>query len=207
MAKKSFKPGEMLSPLPAVMVSCGSGSEKNILTIAWTGIINSDPPMTYISVRKSRHSHDIIEKNGEFVINLPTEDMVFQTDWVGVRSGRDHDKFKETGLTPLECEKVSCPMIAESPVNLECRVVQKTELPSHDMFMAEIVAVHINEELIDPKGRFMLEKAGLVAYVHGEYYGLKSKPLGRFGHSVMKPSTKKRKAGERRAAQRQKKRR
>ena len=206
MAKKSFKPGEMLSPIPAVMVSCGSGGERNILTIAWTGIINSDPPMTYISVRKSRHSHDIIEKTGEFVINLPTEDIVTQLDWCGVKSGRDHDKFKDAKLTPLDCDVVKCPMIAECPVNLECKVVREIELPSHDMFMAEIVAVHIDEELIDPKGRFMLENAKLVAYVHGAYFGLKSRPLGSFGHSVMKPSTRKRKAGERRASQRQKRR-
>ena len=203
MAKiKCDKPGDLLAPLPVVMVSCGEGEEKNIITIAWTGIINSEPPMTYISVRKSRHSHDIIEKNKEFVINLTTEDLARQTDWCGVRSGKNVDKFKEMKLTPADASIVKCPMIAESPVNLECRVVQVIELPSHDMFMAEIIAVHIDEELVDPKGRYTLEKAGLLSFVHGEYYGIKSRRLGGFGFSVMKPKTRKRISRQRRDAQR-----
>jgi flavin reductase (DIM6/NTAB) family NADH-FMN oxidoreductase RutF len=200
MAKKHFKAGDILAPLPAVMVSCGDKKVKNIITIAWTGIINSDPPMTYISVRKSRYSHDIIEKTGEFVINLTTEALAKKTDWAGVKSGRDVDKFKELELTPVKAKNLSCPMIKECPVNIECRVTEIRELGSHDMFMAEIVGLNIDEELIDEKGRFMFENAHLISYVHGEYYGLKSKPLGRFGYSVMKPKTKKRIAREKRDA-------
>lgn len=190
--KKSFKPGTLLSPVPAVMVSCGEGGEKNIITIGWTGIINSDPPITYISVRKSRHSHHIIEKTGEFVINLTTEKLACAADYCGVKSGRDVDKFKEMKLTPAPCEKLKCPMIAQSPVNLECRVLEVKSYPTHDMFTAEIVAVHADDEIIDEKGRIDISSAGLIAYVHGEYFGLKKAPVGRFGYSVMKPKTRKR---------------
>lgn len=190
--KKTFKPGAVLSPVPAVMVSCGDQKEKNIITIAWTGIINSEPPMTYISVRKSRHSHDIISKNGEFVINLVSEELTFAADYCGVKSGRDTDKFKEMKLTAIPGERVDCPMIAEAPVNLECKVKEVHEYPSHDMFVAEIVNMHVNEELVDEKGKIDFAAAGLVAYVHGEYYGMKKSPIGRFGYSVMKPKTKKR---------------
>ncbi len=190
--KQEFKGSEMLSPVPAVMASLGEGDEANIITIAWTGIINSRPPMTYISVRKERHSHDILMKTGEFVINLTTEAILRQTDWCGVRSGRDFDKWKETGLTKEPASVVKCPMIAESPVNLECRVTEVKELGSHDMFMAEIVKVHVDESIIDEDGHFDLVKAGLLAYIHGHYYTVNRKPLGRFGFSVMKPKTKKR---------------
>lgn len=190
--KKTFKPGAVLSPVPAVMVSCGDQKEKNIITIAWTGIINSEPPMTYISVRKSRHSHDIISKNGEFVINLVSEELTFAADYCGVKSGRDTDKFKEMKLTAIHGEMVDCPMIAEAPVNLECKVKEVYEYPSHDMFVAEIVNMHVNEDLVDEKGKIDFAAAGLVAYVHGEYYGMKKAPIGRFGYSVMKPKTKKR---------------
>ena len=190
--KKSFKPGTLLSPVPAVMVSCGDGEEKNIITIGWTGIINSDPPITYISVRKSRHSHHIIEKTGEFVINLTTEKLAFAADYCGVRSGRDVDKFKEMRLTPESADIVKCPMIAQSPVNLECRVIEVKSYPTHDMFIAEIVAMHADEEIVNEKGKIDMSAAGLIAYVHGEYFGLKKAPLGRFGYSVMKPKTKKR---------------
>lgn len=190
--KKSINPGTLLMPLPAVMVSCGSPEKPNILTIAWTGIVNSTPPMTYISVRKSRFSHDLIAQSGEFVINLTTEALTFAADYCGVKSGRDVDKFKEMQLTPLAADKVGCPMIAESPVNLECKVLEVHEYPSHDMFVAEIVAVHVDEELLDEKGRMEMEKAGLMAYVHGQYFGIKKQPLGRFGYAVMKPKTKKR---------------
>lgn len=190
--KKTFKPGAVLSPVPAVMVSCGDEKEKNIITIAWTGIINSEPPMTYISVRKSRHSHDIISNSGEFVINLVSEELAFAADYCGVKSGRDTDKFKEMKLTAIPGERVSCPMIAESPVNLECKVREIHEYPSHDMFVAEIVNMHVSEELVDEKGKIDFAAAGLVAYVHGEYFGMKKSPLGRFGYSVMKPKTKKR---------------
>ena len=190
--KVALKPGAMLCPLPAVMVSCGRGDKKNIITIAWTGIINSQPPLTYISVRKSRHSHDLVAAEGEFVINLTTEDLVFTADWCGVKSGADCDKFEEMGLTPLPADKVGCPMIAESPVNLECKVTEMRSYPTHDMFVAEIVAVHVSEELMEDDGRIALEKAGLAAYAHGLYFGLKKNPLGRFGFSVMKRKTRKR---------------
>ena len=190
--KKSFKPGALLSPVPAVMVSCGDGEEKNIITIGWTGIINSDPPITYISVRKSRYSHHIIEKTGEFVVNLTTEKLAFAADYCGVKSGRDVDKFKEMRLTPESADIVKCPMIAQSPVNLECRVIEIKSYPTHDMFIAEIVAMHADDEIVDEKGKIDMSAAGLIAYVHGEYFGLKKAPLGRFGYSVMKPKTKKR---------------
>ena len=190
--KQEFKGSEMLSPVPAVMASLGEGDEANIITIAWTGIINSRPPMTYISVRKERHSHDILMKTGEFVINLTTEAILKQTDWCGVRSGRDFDKWKETGLTKEPASVVKCPMIAESPVNLECKVTEVKELGSHDMFMAEIVKVHVDDSIIDEDGHFDVVRAGLLAYIHGHYYTVNRKPLGRFGFSVMKPKTKKR---------------
>lgn len=190
--KKSFKPGTLLSPVPAVMVSCGDGEEKNIITIGWTGIINSDPPITYISVRKSRHSHHIIEKTGEFVINLTTEKLAFAADYCGVKSGRDVDKFKEMRLTPESADIVKCPMIAQSPINLECRVIEVKSYPTHDMFIAEIVAMHADDGIVNEKGKIDMSAAGLIAYVHGEYFGLKKAPLGRFGYSVMKPKTKKR---------------
>ena len=192
MAKTVFRPGTMLNPVPAVMVTCGEGKEANIITIAWTGIINSDPPITYISVRRERYSHDIIEKSGEFVINLTTEKLAFATDLCGVRSGRDMDKFAETGLTPAAANKVRCPLIEESPVNLECRVIEKKSFGTHDMFIAEIISVSADEELMDESGRLCLDKAGLIAYSHGEYMALKEKPIGRFGYSVMKPKTKRR---------------
>ena len=208
--KKTMKPAMLLMPLPAVMVSCGSLEKPNIITIAWTGIVNSTPPMTYISVRKSRYSHDLIAESGEFVINLTTEALTFATDYCGVKSGREVDKFTEMKLTPLAAGEVSCPMIAESPINLECKVREVHEYPSHDMFVAEIVAVHVDEELIDEKGRFEMEKAGLMAYVHGQYFGIKKQPLGRFGYAVMKPKTKKkisRAAHQKRVQQNQEKRR
>lgn len=208
--KKTMKPATLLMPLPAVLVSCGNLEKPNIITIAWTGIVNSTPPMTYISVRKSRYSHDLIAESGEFVINLTTEALTFATDYCGVKSGREVDKFTEMKLTPLAAGEVSCPMIAESPINLECKVREVHEYPSHDMFVAEIVAVHVDEELIDEKGRFEMEKAGLMAYVHGQYFGIKKQPLGRFGYAVMKPKTKKkisRAAHQKRVQQNQEKRR
>lgn len=190
--KREMRPGEMLYPVPVVMATLGEGDEANIITIAWTGIINSKPPMTYISVRKERHSHPILSKTGEFVINLCTEELVKATDYCGVKSGRDVDKFKEMGLTKEPADIVKCPMIKESPINLECKVTQVVELGSHDMFMAEIVKVHAAEELFDEEGRMDPVKAGLVAYIHGEYYPVKRTPLGKFGYSIMKPKTKKR---------------
>lgn len=193
MDKVSFKPGTMLNPVPVVMVSCGGQtSEYNIITIAWTGIINSEPPMTYVSVRKSRHSHRFIKENGEFVINICNEELAFATDYCGVKSGKDVNKFKEQKLTPVAAEMVKCPMIGEAPVNLECKVTQIISLPSHDMFMAEIVKVHADKSLINEKGKILLEEANLICYNHGEYFGLKRKPIGKFGYSIMKQKTKKR---------------
>lgn len=198
MKKRSFKPGTMLNPVPVVMVSCGDVNHGNIITVAWTGIVNSDPPMTYVSIRKERYSHEIIKNAGDFVINLTTEELTFATDYCGVKSGQDTDKFKEQKLTPLPAEKVKAPLIAQSPVNLECKVKEIHEYGSHDMFIAEIVNVQAAEEWIDETGRIRLDKAGLICYNHGEYFGLRRQPLGRFGFSVMKPKTKKRLAAEQR---------
>ena len=184
MAKQNWKPGNMLYPLPVVMVSCNRpGETPNIITVAWAGTICSDPAMVSISVRKERYSHSIIEETGEFVINLVTKDLVKATDFCGVRSGKDLDKFKETGLTAEASEKVSAMRIAESPVNIECVVKEVKELGSHDMFIAEVVNVAINDEYMDEKGAFHLNDTDLVAYSHGEYFNLGEK-LGKFGYSV-----------------------
>lgn len=190
--KKNFKAGTMLNPVPAVMVSLGEGEKANIITIAWTGIINSDPPMTYISVRPERHSYGLLKESGEFVINLTTEDLAKATDFCGVKSGRDIDKWQATGLTKEGCQIVKCPQIKESPLSLECKVVECKALGSHDMFIAEIVAVNVDENLIDEEGKIWLDKAHPLAYLHGEYFGLKKYPIGKFGFSVMKAKTKKR---------------
>ena len=200
--KVNSTPGPLLAPLPTVMVSCGSMEESNILTIAWTGIINSNPPMTYISVQPKRHSHDIIEKSGEFVINLVTEDLAKAMDFCGVRSGRDVDKFETQGLTREKADAVEAPMIAESPVNIECRVKEVVRLGSHDMYMAEIVAVHVDERFVDEKGAYDFGAMKLVAFTHGKYYRLVPEELGFFGYSVMKPKTAKRKAAEKAAEKR-----
>ena len=192
MAKKTLKPGTMLNPVPSVMVSCGEGENANIITIGWTGIINTEPPITYVSVRKSRHSHQLISESGEYVINLTTQNLVKATDYCGVKSGRDVNKWEEMGLTPEPCEKVKCPLIKESPVNLECKVIEVKEYPTHDMFIGEIVNVHADEKLFNEKGRLCLDEAGLIAYSHGEYFALKREPLGKFGYSIMKAKAKKR---------------
>lgn len=192
MSKISWKPGTMVYPVPAVMVSCGSKKEEyNIITIAWTGTICSEPPMTYISVRKERHSYDIIKRNREFVINLTTEPLAFATDFCGVKSGKDLKKFETLNLTPVPSTKIKAPMIEECPVNIECKVTKILQLGSHDMFMAEVVAVNVDDKLMDEKGKFHLDQALPICYSHGEYYGLK-KPLGKFGYSIMKNKTKKR---------------
>ena len=200
MGKVSLNPGTLLAPLPAVMVSCSNGKEDNIITIAWTGIINSDPAMTYISVRPERHSYGIIKESGEFVINLVGTELLYACDYCGCRSGRDEDKFANMHLTKATGQKVSCPLIAESPLSLECKVTGIEHLGSHDMFKAEIVAVDVNEELLDENGRLALEKADLVAYVHGEYYPLFRKRAGKFGYSVMKPKTAKKRREEGKSA-------
>jgi len=186
MARQTWKPGNMLYPVPAVMVSCQRPGEKpNIITIAWAGTTNSDKPMVSISIRPERYSYDIIKETGEFVINLTTKDLVYATDYRGVKSGRNIDKFKEMNLTPNPSVAVSCPGIAESPVNIECKVTQIVPLGSHDLFLAEVVQVTVDEKYMDKSGKFHLNDLGLVAYSHGEYFLLGEK-LGKFGYSVKK---------------------
>ena len=186
MEKETWKAGNMLYPLPAVMVSVSDGEgNDNIITVAWAGTVCTNPPMVSISVRPSRFSYDMLRKTGEFVINLTTEKLAYATDYCGVRSGRDVDKFQEMHLTPQPSEKVKAPGIAESPVNIECRVTQVLELGTHDMFLAEVVAVRVDDDYMDEKGRFDLNAADLVAYSHGEYFTL-GKKLGTFGYSVAK---------------------
>ncbi len=185
--KQRWKPGTVLYPVPAVLVSCGATPEEyNLLTVAWTGTVCTNPPMCSISVRPERHSYGIIRRTGEFVINLTTRRLARATDWCGVRSGRDCDKFREMGLTPVASEVVAAPLVAESPVNIECRVRQVLPLGSHDLFIAEVVGVQVDEELIDPAtGRFCLERADPIVYSHGEYFTL-GEALGHFGWSVRK---------------------
>lgn len=186
MAKITWKPGTMVYPVPAVMVSCGNQPDNyNIITIAWTGTINTDPAMTYISVRKNRYSHDLIKSTGHFVINLTTENLAFATDFCGVKSGKDMNKFEEMNLTVERASHSDTPMIAESPVNIECQVTEILELGSHDMFLAKVLAVHVDDKYMDETGQFHLEKAHPICYSHGQYYGL-GKKIGRFGYSVMK---------------------
>lgn len=190
MAKDVWQPGNMLYPISAVMVSCGRpGETPNIITVAWAGNICSSPAMLSISVRKERFSYDIIKETGEFVVNLTTKKLTRATDWCGVRSGRDYDKFKEMNLTPQKSQKISAPGIEESPVNIECKVKQIVELGTHDLFIAEVVCVTVDDKLLDEKGRLDLGKAKLVAYSHGEYFMLGEK-LGKFGYSVAKKSDK-----------------
>ena len=186
MAKQTWKAGNMLYPLPAVMVSVTDGKgQDDIITVAWTGTICTNPPMVYISVRPSRFSHHMLMETGEFVINLTTEKLTRATDYCGVRSGRDVDKFKETGLTREKAEFVKAPMIKESPVSIECRVTEVKKLGSHDMFLAEVLAVHADEEYMDESNRFDLNRARPMVYSHGEYLGI-GKKLGTFGYSVKK---------------------
>lgn len=191
MAKQFWKPGNMLYPLPVVMVSCARENERpNIITVAWTATINTIDPMLSISVRPERYSYDIIKETKEFVVNLTTKDLVFATDFCGVRSGREVDKFKEMQLTPSESQVVKPPGIAESPVNIECKVVEIKELGSHHLFIAEAAGVNVDEKYMDEKGKFHLNSAGLITYSHGEYFEL-GKKLGKFGYSVQKKNTKK----------------
>jgi len=185
MEKVSWKGGALLAPLPAVMVSSGTVEKPNVMTVAWTGIINTQPSKTYISVRKSRYSYDLIKNSGSFVINLVPSTLVKACDFCGVRSGRDIDKFKFCNLTAEASFSVDAPSIAECPLSLECRVSEIIELGSHDMFLADIVSVAVKKDLIDQNGRLALEKAGLLAYVHGEYFTL-GKKIGSFGYSVKK---------------------
>lgn len=184
MAKQVWNPGNMLYPLPVVMISATDGKgNDNICTVAWAGTICSDPAMLSISVRPERHSYQMIKDTMEFVVNITTEELTFATDYCGVKSGRDVDKFKEMNLTKGKATKVGAPLIEESPVNLECKVVKIEQLGSHDMFIAEVVAVHADEKYMNETGKFSLEQAKPIAYSHGEYFGLGEK-LGSFGYSV-----------------------
>lgn len=186
MSKEIWKPGNMLYPLPVVMVSLADrDGNNNIITIAWAGTVCTNPPMVSISVRPERYSYPILKETGEFVINLTTKELVYATDYCGVKSGRDVDKFKEMHLTPLNASKVKAPLIAESPVNIECRVNRIIPLGSHDMFLADVVAVHADEKYMDEQHKFHLEKAEPIVYSHGAYLCC-GEQLGTFGYSVRK---------------------
>lgn len=183
MNKLKLKPSTLLSPVPVVMVSSGDRHSSNIITVAWVGTVNSEPPMVSISVRKQRHSHGIIENSGKFAINMVSTDIVKETDWCGVKSGKDFDKFKECKFTKIYGDETNVPMIKESPVNIECKVDRVISLGSHDMFIGEIVGVYANESLSDEDGRLDFSKANLVSYSHGEYFSLDER-LGFFGYSI-----------------------
>ena len=189
--KQSWKPGTMIYPLPAVLVSVGENEQEwNIFTVAWTGTVCTNPPMCYISVRPERHSYGILKRTGEFVINLTTQRLARAADWCGVRSGRDYNKFAEMGLTPVAATQVKAPVIEESPISIECRVREIKPLGSHDMFIADVVNVLVDEEYIDAdSGKLDLQRAGLIAYSHGEYFTL-GDVIGHFGWSVRKKTTR-----------------
>lgn len=186
MEKEIWKPGNMLYPLPVVMVSCKRPGEKpNIITVAWTGTVCTNPAMLYISVRPERYSYPILKETKEFVVNLTTEKLVRATDFCGVKSGRDVDKFKKMNLTPAPSKEISAPGIKESPVNIECKVKDILMLGSHHMFLAEVAAVRVDGRYLDEKGTFQLNKAGLITYSHGKYFRL-GQQIGTFGYSVRK---------------------
>ena len=185
MSKTMWKPGTFIYPIPAVMVSCGDFEKSNILTVAWTGILNTNPAMVYISVRPERYSYSLIKESGEFVINLTNENLAFATDWCGVKSGANVDKFAEMKLTKEKANFVKCPMIKESPVSVECKVKEIRELGSHHMFVAEVLAINADDKYIDEKGAFDISKCDLIAYANGGYYSL-DKKIGKFGYSVQK---------------------
>jgi flavin reductase (DIM6/NTAB) family NADH-FMN oxidoreductase RutF len=190
VSKVIWKPGTFLYPIPAVMVSCGTMEKSNIITVAWTGIINTNPAMVYISVRPTRYSYNLIKENGEFVINLTTKELVKATDWCGVKTGAKVDKFKEMKLHKEKASIVKCPMIQESPVSVECKVKEIKNLGSHTMFIAEVVAINADEKYIDEKGAFDISKCNLISYANGGYYSM-GKKLGKFGFSVRKRKNKK----------------
>ncbi|MBR5762395.1 MAG: flavin reductase family protein [Lachnospiraceae bacterium] len=186
MGKVDFKPGNMLYPLPVVMVTVADDNGKsNIITLAWAGTINSDPAMVSISVRKERYSYPLLVKNKEFCINLTTRELAFATDYCGVKSGRDTDKWKDTGLTPIPCSAIKADMIEESPVNIECKVTKYEDLGSHTIFYGEVVAVHADDKYMDEKGKFTFEDSDPITYSHGKYYTL-GENIGKFGYSVQK---------------------
>ena len=185
MSKVEWKPGTFEYPIPAALISCGDMEKSNIMTVAWTGIINTNPPVVYVSIRPERYSYPIIKESGEFVINLTNEDLAFATDWCGVRSGREYDKFKEMNLTKEKLNHVKCPGIKESPVSIECKVREVKEYGSHHMFIADVLAINADEKYIDEKGAFDISKCNLIAYANGGYYPLGEK-IGKFGYSVQK---------------------
>lgn len=185
MSRKIWKPGTFLYPLPVVMVSCGSMEKSNIITVAWTGIINTDPAYVYVSIRKERYSYDIINKTKEFVINLTNEKLARATDWCGVKSGAKVDKFKEIHLTKEKANFVKCPLIKESPVSVECQVIETKDMGSHTMFVGKVLSIDADEKYIDEKGAFDISKCNLIAYSNGHYYSL-GKKIGKFGFSVAK---------------------
>ncbi len=189
MSKLIWKPGNLIAPVPAAMVSCGTMEKPNIITIAWTGNVSSSPAKVSISVRPERYSYGLIKESGEFVLNLTTAALVRAADFCGVRSGREVDKFAQLGLTPLPAREVACPLVGESPVNLECRVCDIIPLGSHDLFLADVLAVHVEEELVDDHGRLRMDQCHLAAYAHGEYFAL-GKKVGSFGFSVRKKRKK-----------------
>jgi len=183
MSKSVWRGSTLLSPVPPALVACGTLDSPNVFTVAWTGIINSQPPKTYISVRPERYSHGLILESGEFTINLPTKKLVRAVDFCGVRSGRDMNKFEKCGITAVPASEVSAPIVEEAPISLECRVFERKSFGTHDMFLADIVAVDADDAYIDKDGKLDLSKAGLIAYAHGEYYAL-GENLGKFGFSV-----------------------
>ncbi len=185
MSKKLIKAGTLLAPLPAVMVTVGDMENSNIITVAWTGVVCSYPPRVYVSIRHDRYSYDILRKSGEFVINLTSENLLPCCDYCGIRSGRDEDKFAEMGLTKVEADFVKTPLIQQSPINMECRVFQTLELGSHDMFLADVLAVHADESIVDANGGINYALAKLVNYQHGNYYAT-GKQLGRFGFAAQR---------------------
>lgn len=189
MSKKEWKAGTFIYPIPAVMVTSGDMEKSNIMTVAWTGILNTNPAICYISVRPERYSYNLIKETGEFVINLTNEDLAFATDWCGVRSGRDYDKFKEMKLTKENANHVSCPIIKESPVAIECKVKEIKELGSHHVFIGEVLSIDADEKYIDKNGAFDISKCNLIAYANGGYYSL-GKKIGKFGYSVQKKKNK-----------------
>ncbi|MDA3850514.1 MAG: flavin reductase family protein [Spirochaetaceae bacterium] len=182
----NWKAGTLIYPVPAVMVSCGTMEKSNIITVAWTGTINTNPPMCYISIRPERYSYSMIKESGEFIINLTTRELARATDWCGVKSGKDYNKFKKMNLTAIEGTQVKAPGIVQSPLQLECRVTEIKELGSHHMFLAEVLCVTVDPKYLDKDtGAFDMNKAGLLAFSHGKYYGL-TQPLGKFGYSIQK---------------------
>lgn len=204
MAKVTWKGSVLLAPVPPVMVTCGAGDAANIITVAWAGIINTHPPRVSISVRPTRHSYGLIKESREFVINLTTADLVAAADYCGIYTGAKVDKFAQTGLHKEPAQQVACPLISESPLCLECKVIDIQPQGTHDLFLAEVVAVHAEESLLDEKGKLCLDRAGLAAFAHGAYYAL-GEQIGTLGYTVAKENKKKRLHTQRKSASAKKK--